>query len=267
MSKNFVVAYLSSKYVNINSLDNFILNYSKFDPGCEHKLVICFKNLTSEEIAIRKKKLINIKCDYFIDYEKKNDFEWGTLKRLCQKYNKDIFWLHDHSYPRVKGWLRNIVEIYNKKTIVGCSSSFSSHYSNAFYRKKDDTYLQIIIKIIKYFFLFPKFPNPHLRTTGFLINASDFLMFIKDKKIDSKIDSFKVESGYNSLTNFFLKNEFKIKIVNSDKKSFDLNKSQMSETFAFKQNNLNLISDNQTREFESYDEEKKNKKRLQVWGK
>ena len=30
MSKNFVVAYLSSKYVNINSLDNFILNYSKF---------------------------------------------------------------------------------------------------------------------------------------------------------------------------------------------------------------------------------------------
>ena len=84
---------------------------------------------------------------------------------------------------------------------------------------------------------------------------------------DSKIDSLKVESGYNSLTNFFLKNEFKIKIVNSDKKSFDLNKSQMSETFAFKQNNLNLISDNQTREFESYDEEKKNKKRLQVWGK
>ena len=201
MSKNFVVAYLSSKYVNINSLDNFILNYSKFDPGCEHKLVICFKNLTSEEIAIRKKKLINIKCDYFIDYEKKNDFEWGTLKRLCQKYNKDIFWLHDHSYPRVKGWLRNIVEIYNKKTIVGCSSSFSSHYSNAFYRKKDDTYLQIIIKIIKYFFLFPKFPNPHLRTTGFLINASDFLMFIKDKKIDSKIDSFnpkKIVSIFNS---------------------------------------------------------------------
>ena len=267
INKKLIVAYLCSRYVSINSLDNFITNYRKFDAEYDHRLIICFKNLTSEEIKVRKKKLLNIECDYFIDYEKKNDFEWGTLKRLCREYDNDIFWLHDHSYPTVKGWLRKVAEIFDEKTIVGCSSSFSSHYSNAFYRKKEDTYIQTVLKIIHYFFLFPKFPNPHLRTTGFLINASEFLKFIKDKKIDYKIDSFKIESGYNSLTNFFLKKNFKIKIVNKERNNFDLEKSKMSETFAFKEKNLNLISDNQTREFENYDEFKKNKKRIQVWGK
>ena len=72
MNKNLIVAYLCSKYVNINSLDKFIYNYNKFDAEHDHKLIICFKNLTTEEIEIRKNKLKDIKCDYFIDYEKKN---------------------------------------------------------------------------------------------------------------------------------------------------------------------------------------------------
>ena len=68
MNKNLIVAYLCSKYVNINSLDKFIYNYNKFDAEHDHKLIICFKNLTTEEIEIRKNKLKDIKCDYFIDY-------------------------------------------------------------------------------------------------------------------------------------------------------------------------------------------------------
>ena len=105
-----------------------------------------------------------------------------------------------------------------------------------------------------------------MRTTGFLVNSSLFLNFIKKKKIKSKLDSILIESGYNSLTRFLLDNGYKIRIVNSNNKSYDLFNSDKSETFAFKDKNFALISDNQMRDYIGLNKSLK-KKLLQVWGK
>ena len=248
------------------SLDNFIKNYKKFKSGYNHKLIICFKNLDYDQIQNYKYKLKDIKCSFFIDPETSNDFEWGSLKRVCEKYGNYIFFLNDHSYPVVHNWLNIVVQKIKKKSIVGCSSSFSSHFSNSFKRHSVDNYLQAIIKIIIFFFFFPKFPNPHLRTTGFLIYSNDFLHFFKNRNVKSKFGSLVVESGYKSMTNFFLKKKFNIKVVNNRGKMFDLEKSKFSETFAYKNQNGVIISDNQIREYLSFNKKMRQKKNHQVWG-
>ena len=49
---------------------------------------------------------------------------------------------------------------------------------------------------------FNKFPNPHIRTTGFLINSRIFYNFIKEKDLFNKEDTLMIESGKKSLTIF-----------------------------------------------------------------
>ena len=67
-----------------------------------------------------------------------------------------------------------------------------------------DNYLIYVYKIIKYFFLFPTFPNPHFRTTNFLISSSDFLKYDFKTDVDSKEKAWCIESGKESY-NFFQK--------------------------------------------------------------
>ena len=268
MHTNIIVAYMTSKYSSLDDLKNFLANYKKYKSGSNHKLVVCFKNLDSKEIDLRKNILNKISYEQFIDKEKSNDYEWGTLKRLCEiYYNKEIFWLNDYSYPIRDNWLKIILDKYNNNKVIGCSSSFSSHYANSFYREKSDNIIIYLLKIIVYFFLFPNFPNPHIRTTGFLINSIIFLNYInKKKKVRNKLDALIIESGYRGLSNYLIKNNYEVKIVNSHSKSYDLRSSYKSETFAFKDKNLALISDNQMRIYLNLDKKLKKKKRLQVWG-
>ena len=156
---------------------------------------------------------------------------------------------------------------YKENRFLGTSGSCSSHYSNSFYRHNQDNYFNTLYKIIYFFFTVPKFPNCHIRTNGFLIKSKDFLEFINDKFVDSKLKSFLIESGYNSLTNFFLKKKYNVLIINKNGKKFELNKMKNSQTFAYGKQNSFLISDNHIRKFLAFSYRDKLIKSKQVWGK
>ena len=83
MKKKIIIAYLCSPYVPKKTFDEFLYHYKKYKPGVNHQLIICYKNLISSEITYFRKKLKMIKHNEFIDNEKKNDFDFGTNKRLA----------------------------------------------------------------------------------------------------------------------------------------------------------------------------------------
>ena len=150
--------------------------------------------------------------------------------------------------------------------IIGCTASKSSNYDNSFYRNHKDNYFVAILKIVYFFFTIPKFPNPHLRSNAFLIKAKDYLEFIKNKKINYKIQSLVLESGYNGFTNFFIKKKYKIKVLDRFGILYDIHSALLSKTFAsYNQEGL-IISDKQTRSYDKLDLKKKEKKRKQSWG-
>lgn len=113
----------------------------------------------------------------------------------------------------------------------------------------------------------PSFPNPHIRTTGFLINSNEFIEFMKSKRIKSKLQSFLIESGNNSLTNFFKRKKYDIFIVNKDGQKFSLQEMRKSYTFAYKKQNKFLISDNHIRNYLKLSKKEKIKRSKHVWGK
>ena len=266
LDDKIIVIYLSSKYSKISDLKKFIKSYKRFKAGSRHKLVICFKQLSKKELTKRISLLKKI--DYFIDPVDINDHEWGSLKRICQLYFENhIFFMNDYSYPITSNWLKYFNKYKKNKMIIGCTASKSSNFDNSFYRNYKDNYFKAFFKIFYFFFKIPSFPNPHIRSTAFLIKAKDFLEFIENKNISYKIQSIALESGYSGLTNFFKKKGYKIKILNRFGNLFDLEDGFFSKTFAsYNQEGL-IISDNQTRMYDKLSFNKKEKKRKQCWGK
>jgi len=247
--KKVIIAYLFTKYDNKENIAFFVKNILKYKPGYPSKILICFKLLSKNEILIAKNYLKKIKCEIFIDKYKKNDFDFGSYKRIAKKYKDNlIFFCLGHAYPISNNWLKKIMNHYNNKTIIGTSASNESMLNSFITKKK----IKLIFNIKKYLFFkknFCKFPNPHIRTINFLIKGNEFLNFIKDKPISNKMDTWQIESGKSNLTNYFLSKNYKILIVNSEGKSFSINNFKESETYFYKNQKKSLFSDKHSRKF------------------
>ena len=123
-----------------------------------------------------------------------------------------------------------------------------------------------LIKLFSYKKFFYPFPNPHIRTTGFLIKGSEYFAFMKKKSIKSKIDAWKVERGKDTLTNFFKKSNFNIYVINSDGNKFSENYWKESQTFNYLDQKKSIISDNHIRKYNSLNKNERYKFQINTWG-
>ena len=266
MTKKPIVCYLFTFFDENISLKNFIENYQKYVSGIEHELVICFKLLNSDRINELQTFTNDVKYTSFIDPFKINDFDFGSYKRIAENYpNKQILFLNSHSYPICDNWLFKLINSADNETLIGTSASNESIIDSLILKKK----YKIFSYIYKKIYLkkrFKSFPNPHIRTSSFLINSAKFLDYMNDKKILSKEDAWEIESGKKSLFNYFKDNNYKVYVVNSDGDKFIENDWKLSETYNYLKHSKTIISDKHTRKYETLNESDKLKSRKKVWG-
>ena len=266
LNEKILVCYLITKFDNKKNLSIFIKNYLNFDSGHPHDLLICFKLLDEDQIRIFKKALINIKYIEYIDKYNKNDFDLGSYSRVASDYStRFIFFLNSYSYPICDKWLNKITKNYEENSILATSASYGSLLS-LIKLKKIYKFLNYYLKLIKYKKIFNPFPNPHIRTTGFLIKANDYINFMNNKLIKTKEDAWKIESGKNSLTNYFKKLNFNIFVINSDGKRFSENEWKLSKTYNYLDQNKSIISDKHIRKYFLLNKTKKIKFQINTWG-
>ena len=65
LKNEIIVIYLSTKYSKISDLNQFLKSYKKYKAGSQHKLIICFKQLSKHQLA---KRLNLIKKILFLYY-------------------------------------------------------------------------------------------------------------------------------------------------------------------------------------------------------
>ena len=266
MTKKTLVVYLYTKFDNINSLINFKLNYLKFDSGYSHDLLICFKLLTKNDLKLTKKQLNGINYISFIDDEKKNDYDFGSYKRVAQKYKeRDIFFINSHSYPICEKWLQKLMKYKDDNTLIGTSASNES-LINSISLKKPYKIFSYLFKKLRLKKFFNSFPNPHIRTSSFLIKGQLLLDYMINKEINNKEDTWRIESGKDSLTNYFEINKFDFFIVNSDGHKFEKNQWMLSETFNYLEQAKSIISDKHTRKYLSLSKKDKYQNQIKTWG-
>ena len=261
-----LVCYLFTDFDNMDSILNFKRHYKKYKSGSKHSLLICFKLLEKKRVLLLKEKLKNLDYIEFIDPENLNDYDFGSYKRVAKKYpNHKILFLNSHSYPIKKNWLKKLLIHFKKNTIIGTSASYESLLTSL-NMKKIYKFFSFFYKFIKYKKRFKPFPNPHLRTSSFLIKGSDFNYFAKTRKFFNKEDAWVAESGFSSLTNFFKKKKFNIYVVNSDGFKFSENNWKLSETFNYLNQSKSLISDKHTRKYFKLSNKDRKKMSRISWG-
>ena len=266
MKKKPLVVYLYTKFDKIDSLINFKLNYLKFDSGYSHDLLICFKLLSENDLELTKKHLNGIDYISFIDDVKKNDYDFGSYKRVAQRYSeRDIFFINSHSYPICEKWLQKLMIHKNDNTLIGTSASNES-LINSISLKKPYKIISYLLKKLRYKKTFNRFPNPHIRTSSFLIKGQILLDYMINKEITNKEDTWKIESGKDSLTNYFEIKKFDFFVVNSDGHKFRKNQWKLSETFNYLDQTKSIISDKHTRKYLSLNKEDKYQNQIKTWG-
>jgi len=266
MTKN-LVCYLFTKFDNKKKIFEFIRYYKKYSSGAKHILLICFKLLNQQKINSLKKLLKNINYIEFIDRSSLNDYDFGSYKRVAMLYPKyNILFLNSHSYPNTDMWLSKLLRYHENKTLIATSASYESLYTSL-KLKKFYKFFSYLKKKLDYKNKFYPFPNPHIRTANFLIKGSDFIKFIRNKKIVNKEDAWQIESGKNNITNYFKQKKYKIFIVNSDAEKFTLNNCKFSETFNYKTQKKCIISDKHTRKYIKSTNYEKKLFQFSTWGK
>lgn len=261
---NLYIIYHCTNFVPFKTFKLFVRNYIKYSKNYKHQLIICFKNLGSKELFKYKKELKKINYISFVDKEKVNDFDFGSYKRIAEKYKKSILlFLNGHSYPLVNNWIKILMKHYKSNRIIASSASYESLRDLPFNLRNN--LLKNINHKLYYYLNFYGFPNPHFRTTGFIISAKNFLRY-PFKKIKKKSVAHLIESGKNNMYQFFKKLNIKTFVVNSDGKKFEEKNWRKSETYACGDQSKLIISDNRTRYFEKMNKFLKFKKENCVWG-
>ena len=267
MTGNKIVCYLFTAFDKREKLINFIKHYKRYKSGLNHTLIICYKLLDFREINKNRKYLKNTNYIEFIDPVKKNDWDFGSYKRVSKLfYNKEILFLNSHSYPICNNWLKKLFHFKKKDTVIAPTASYESLVDSIKLKNKFHKIVRYLVRKYKFKRNFYEFPNPHFRTSSFLINSKLFFNFIKSKKLENKEDTLKIESGKNSLTKYLKKRKITTYVVNSDGKKFEEKNWKLSETYCYLYKNKSIISDKHSRKYLKLSNNKKNIIRSRVWG-
>jgi hypothetical protein len=96
---------------------------------------------------------------------------------------------------------------------------------------------------------FPRFPNPHIRSNGFMVRRLDMLSAMKGPIVD-KIVACEFESGQDSLTWQLRRRGLRAILVNRDGAGYDVADWASSGTFRLGSQSGLLMADNRTQDFD-----------------
>lgn len=152
--------------------------------------------------------------------------------------------------------------------MVGATGSFESPVSSYYHIIKNErSRFRRWLRYGKVFYLsllFPYFPNRHLRTNAIMLRRADFLA--AKRKIRSKMQALRFESGRRGLSRFIEKRGLKLLLI--DRMGNALASEEWSTAAVFRdryQENL-LVADNQTRAYLQATEQQQRELRVAAWG-
>ncbi|MFP3556261.1 hypothetical protein SB861_36935 [Paraburkholderia sp. SIMBA_049] len=110
---------------------------------------------------------------------------------------------------------------------------------------------------------FPRFPNPHVRSNGFILRRSDFLKFSVQP---TKKSAFGFESGPNGLSQTLLKEGKRLLMVDRDGRCVDQGDWPHAHCFRSGNQEKLLLADNQTRAYDRLSQAEKVTHLMLSWG-
>jgi len=263
------VVHLVRAQNGIEPLIQFMSSYHKHDAGMNHQVLFALKGFRGEMVDAEYEELLSVPGArrFFLG-------DWGfditTYFRTVRAANTHRFFCFLNSFSEILAddWLLKLYQasVSRSAGIVGATGSYqgfhrdwkSIPYKDIFFSRSNWKRKLLEIPWLEYLneqskrLYFPEFPNPHIRTNGFLIEREIMLAFHPQMTL-TKRRSYSFESGRKSMTRQVLNMNRSVHIVGRDGSVYDIDNWKHSDTFwQAEQQNL-LISDKQTRRYQAVD--------------
>lgn len=210
------------------SYRRFLTSYRRHPAGLAHDLILICKGFEAREAQARVEADFAACASRVIEVAD-DGFDLGAYRDAAALVpHERVSFLNTHSEILSSDWLLKLTLNLDRPGtgMVGATASFEQ---------------------LRMHRSFPKPPNPHLRSNGFLIERVLFLRAIGETPIRSKLDALLIESGPASLTSRVLSENLGVLLVGADARGYPPALWPRSRTFRLgPQDNL-LVGDNQTR--------------------
>lgn len=240
------------------ALEQFLKSYQLHPAGFPHELIVAFKGYDDSQSLQRHIELAEAAGATSLVLDKDDGFDLAAYRRTAERLKHEyIVCLNSFSEILIDGWLGLLLRalLTPGMGLVGATGSWES-ISSATFRglvmHPDRTQrwkLSVFMRGVKQYFLFPRFPNVHVRSNGFAIRRSDFVGLQWPDDLEHKESLHALESGRTGFTRQIMARGLKVAVVGANGQIYQPSEWSRSRTFrSGGQENL-LIADNRTRDF------------------
>ncbi|HYJ38746.1 MAG TPA: hypothetical protein VEV87_09020, partial [Chitinophagaceae bacterium] len=240
------VVHLIWLHLGTGLFNNFISTYCKYNSGYPHELVLLFNGVSeTEEIfeyirIVEGKKIPYRTLVHYGNCQDLDAYFWAA----DQLKSTWLLFLNSYSEILAEDWLVKYLSPTSSREVgmVGATGSWQSYYRTVFINNKwkwerKQTFkenirkFKLMIKALLYWrFLFPDFPNPHIRTNAFMIRRA-LMVSMKRRRLKNKLDAYAIESGYNNLTAQVFRKGMEAVVICKSGKSFKKSEWAGSKVF------------------------------------
>jgi hypothetical protein len=249
-------------------LREFLGSYHEHPAGAEHELTIVLNGASSEpgdpargallaELEDTEHRLVSLERPV-LDLA-----AYGQAARLLE--NEQLCFLNSYAVILAADWLRSLAGALEQPG-VGLVAATGSWESQAeWLRGRVRHWPQQIAGLARARRDYPRFPNPHVRTSSFMLERAG-LLEMGLEQVHDKRTAYLLESGSQSLTRRVQERGLRPLVVSRDGRSHDVEEWPASHTFrSGRQENL-LIADNQTREYAASSSGRRRRLSRDSWG-
>jgi hypothetical protein len=209
----------------------FLESYARRRPGIEHTLLYLIKGERVDASVLPDNGIIHKISD--------GGFDLTAYRKMFLAFPEFDYYccLDSWSVILCDDWLLKFYNSFQDERvgIAGATGSHESFYSNTPHKFWNRLF-------------FKPFPNPHIRTTGFMIRAP-LMKQVWPRFTPRKRVAYMAESGCNSITHKVRKLGFEAVIVNSKGKVFLPDQWRDSLTYRAGEQQFCVIADKQTQLF------------------
>jgi hypothetical protein len=238
-------------------LARFARSYNDAPPGLDHRLLVVFNGFGDGPIPADYAPALAELGSHATLRPRRAIQDLAAYRLAARASDADVLcFVNSHAEPLAPGWLELLHARLSEPGvgIVGATGSHESTFSAAPRPLKPLRALQ-----------YPPFPNPHLRTNGFMLRRDD-LLALRWPTGRSKSAAHQLESGKAGITRQIAARGGRALVVGRDGRGYETGAWASSRTFrSGDQENL-LIADNRTRQYAGADPAERARLARMAWG-
>jgi len=235
----------------------FVRAHRAVDPGLDHRLLVVLNGFGAAPVpAETLAPLRELEHEQLRLTERVQDLTAYRLAAEHAAWADRLCFLNSHAEPLVDDWLALLDARLSEPRvgIVGATGSHESQFSAAARPLRPIRYFQ-----------YPPFPNPHVRTNGFMIGRDDMLA-LAWRVGRRKRSAYHLESGNRGIVRQLAARGLEARVVDRDGRGLPPAEWPGSRTFRSGAQERLLIADNRTREYERADQARREWFASVTWG-